>query len=131
MNATAVIAIINVSCIFAPVTFGKKIISFYKNIRLDAELPAGVEAMNPYQDKTAFALCSRFYNTFYNDTNIRTMILGINPGRFGGGITGVPFTDPVKLDKLGIVNDLKKKVELSADYIYTMIDAYGGAEKFY
>lgn len=87
--------------------------------------------MNPYQDKTAFKLSKQFYEKFYGDNDPRTLIFGINPGRFGGGITGVPFTDPVKLEKIGIPNDLKKKVELSADYIYAMIEAYGGPEKFY
>ena len=87
--------------------------------------------MNPYQDKTAFKLSKRFYEKFYGDNDPRTLIFGINPGRFGGGITGVPFTDPVKLEKIGIPNDLKKKVELSGDYIYAMIEAYGGPEKFY
>lgn len=77
-------------------------------------------------------LCSLFYNKFYNDDQERTLIFGINPGRFGGGITGIPFTDPLKLEKYcGIANDLKKKTELSADFIYRMIGAYGGPELFY
>lgn len=95
-------------------------------------MPEGVEVMNPYQDDVAFELCSQFYRKFYNDDRSRTLILGINPGRFGGGITGVPFTDPVKLEvNCGIPNALKKKVELSADFIYKMVEAYGGPEKFY
>jgi Domain of unknown function (DUF4918) len=60
------------------------------------------------------------------------MIIGINPGRFGGGLTGIPFTDPVKLETIcGIKNDLPKKQELSADFIYTMIKSYGGPALFY
>jgi hypothetical protein len=108
-----------------------KILKFYQSLSIQAKLPEGVEVMNPYQDKTAFKLSKRFYEKFYGDNDPRTLIFGINPGRFGGGITGVPFTDPVKLEKIGIPNDLKKKVELSADYIYAMIEAYGGPEKFY
>jgi hypothetical protein len=58
--------------------------------------------------------------------------LGINPGRFGSGTTGVSFTDPIKLEKYcDIKNDLPKKPELSADFIWAMIDAYGGPEAFY
>jgi len=58
--------------------------------------------------------------------------LGINPGRFGGGVTGIPFTDPIRLEKVcGIKNDFLKKQELSSVFIYSMIEAYGGAEKFY
>lgn len=88
--------------------------------------------MNPYQHADTFEICSQFYKKFYNDTEKRTLILGINPGRFGGGITGVPFTDPIKLETYcGIPNDLNKKTELSADFIYKMIGAYGGTVKFY
>jgi Domain of unknown function (DUF4918) len=60
------------------------------------------------------------------------MIIGINPGRFGAGLTGIPFTDPIKLETIcGIKNDLPKKAELSADFIYTMIHRYGGPALFY
>ncbi|SKC89836.1 uracil-DNA glycosylase family protein [Ohtaekwangia koreensis] len=108
-----------------------KILKFYQSLSIQAKLPEGVEVMNPYQDKTAFKLSKQFYEKFYGDNDPRTLIFGINPGRFGGGITGVPFTDPVKLEKIGIPNDLTKKVELSANYIYAMIEAYGGPQKFY
>jgi hypothetical protein len=108
-----------------------KILDFYRQLRIVTPLPQGVGYMNPYQDKQAFDVCSEFYNKFYNDTRKRKMILGINPGRFGGGITGVPFTDPVKLESLGITNGFAKKSELSADFIYLMIDVFGGPAKFY
>lgn len=112
-------------------TFADNILAFYRSLKLP-KLPKGVEAMNPYQDATAYALSEQFYRMFYNDEKPRRLIMGINPGRFGGGLTGVPFTDPLKLEeRFGIKNDLKKKVELSADFIYTMIDAYGGPKKFY
>ncbi len=112
-------------------TLANRILSFQKNLKLNIELPIGVEAMNPYQDKIAFSICEEFYKKFYDDERPRTMILGINPGRHGGGITGIPFTDPVKLEELGIVNDFQKKRELSADFVYQMIDAFGGIKKFY
>jgi len=112
-------------------TLADRILSFQKNLQLNIKLPKGVQAMNPYQDKVAFSICEKFYKKFYSDENSRTMILGINPGRHGGGITGVPFTDPVKLESLGIRNDFQKKRELSADFIYQMIDAFGGTKKFY
>src|SRR5258708_32576460 len=108
-----------------------RILSFQKKLRLEIKLPGGVQVMNPYQEGDAFALCKKFYKTFYNDNAPRTMILGINPGRHGGGITGIPFTDPVKLEALGIVNNFQKKRELSADFVYKMIEAFGGAKKFY
>jgi hypothetical protein len=113
-------------------TFADNVLSFYKQISIDVPLPKGVEILNPYQEKTAFELCSSFYRKYYDDHVPRHIIIGINPGRFGGGITGVPFTDPIKLELLcGIQNSMIKKAELSADFIYRMIDAYGGVQKFY
>jgi hypothetical protein len=113
-------------------TISKKVLAFYKSLTLDQKLPAKVQVMNPYQDAAAFKVCQQFYQKFYNDSNKRTLILGINPGRLGGGITGVPFTDPEKLERYcGITNNFAKKSELSADFIYRMIEAYGGVEKFY
>lgn len=108
------------------------ILKFYKNLSPQLRLPAGVEIMNPFTDAAAWQLAETFYNKFYHDQRPRTFIFGINPGRFGGGITGVPFTDPIKLkEKLGIDNELPKKAELSSHFIYAVIDAYGGAEAFY
>ena len=88
--------------------------------------------LNPYHDKTVYTLCELFYNKYYSDDNQRQLILGINPGRFGAGLTGIPFTDPIKLEKYcNIPNTLQKKAELSADFIYQLIAAYGGPEAFY
>jgi hypothetical protein len=88
--------------------------------------------LNPYQDSVAFQLCQLFYKKYYDDDKQRTVILGINPGRFGGGITGIPFTDPIKLQHIcGIENALPKKAELSADFIHQMMATYGGLERFY
>ena len=113
-------------------TYSKKILAFLKGLAIKEKLPAGVQVMNPYQNKEAFHLCEHFYGKYYNDTSPRTIILGINPGRFGAGLTGIPFTDPVKLEhECGIENAFLKKRELSADFIYQMIGAFGGKEKFY
>ena len=59
-------------------------------------------------------------------------MLGINPGRLGGGLTGISFTDPVALRTFcGIENEFGLKRELSSEFIYHVIEAYGGPEKFY
>jgi hypothetical protein len=113
-------------------TFADQVLTFYRSLRIETPLPKGIEVLNPYQDDVAFELTTKFYRKYYNDHNRRTMIMGINPGRFGAGLTGVPFTDPVKLQEIcGIANDLPKKTELSADFIHTMIAAFGGCEKFF
>lgn len=109
-----------------------QILDFLFNLHPDIKLPRAVKILNPYQENAARHACEQFYRKFYSDNGTRTMILGINPGRFGGGVTGIPFTDPVKLEQhCGIPNEMIKKAELSADFIYRMIDAYGGTTKFY
>lgn len=116
----------------AKLTQSYAILNFYRNLRPDFNLPAGVEIMNPFADKDSSAISTIFYNKFYNDHHSRKFIFGINPGRFGGGITGIPFTDPVRLQQdCGIPNELPKKAELSAEFIYEVIRRYGGAGKFY
>ena len=113
-------------------TLASNILSFFSQLRINTQLPDGVEVLNPYQADQVFALCRQFYEKYYADQDKRTLILGINPGRLGAGLTGIPFTDPLKLQNIcGIENTLPKKVELSADFIYTMIGAFGGPEAFY
>lgn len=59
-------------------------------------------------------------------------MLGINPGRFGAGITGINFTAPRQLKmNCGIEHELGNTSELSAEFIYEVIDQYGGASAFY
>jgi Domain of unknown function (DUF4918) len=113
-------------------TFADRVLAFYQTLELKTALPQGIEYMNPYTDAYTFQLCELFYQKYYADNNKRTLLVGINPGRFGSGTTGVSFTDPIKLEKeCGIENKLIKKPELSADFIYAMINAFGGAAKFY
>ena len=108
------------------------ILEFYRKLKPDFPLPAGISMMNPYAEPETWAVAKTFYEKFYSDARPRAFIFGINPGRHGAGVTGVPFTDPIRLEtECGIVNDLKKKPELSSEFIYRMIAAYGGAEAFY
>jgi hypothetical protein len=113
-------------------TFAEKVLRFYQNLRITAQLPEDVVVLDPFSDEVSFLYCAQFYRKFYSDNVERTIILGINPGRHGGGITGVPFTDPIKLEQYcGISNPFKKKPELSADFIYNMINSFGGPDDFY
>lgn len=113
-------------------TLADRILSFNKSLKITAQLPKEVEVLNPFQQEDTFQLCAQFYHKYYNDSNSRTLIMGINPGRFGAGITGIPFTDPIKLEeRCGIPNTMQKKAELSADFMYKMFDALGGPEIFF
>ena len=59
-------------------------------------------------------------------------MLGINPGKYGAGITGVNFTAPKQLKEYcDIDHHFKTSSELSAEFIYEMIEAYGGVIEFY
>lgn len=108
------------------------ILEFFRSLRPDFRMPRGISIMNPYLEEEAWPLTKAFYEKFYSDTRPRTYILGINPGRFGAGVTGVPFTDPIRLeDPCGIPNPWKKKAELSSLFMYDVIDAYGGPAAFY
>jgi hypothetical protein len=113
-------------------TFSDRILKFYRSIAIHEQLPNGVEVLNPYQNKEVMEVCTAFYNKYYNDSKGRVMILGINPGRFGAGVTGIPFTDPVRLENnCGIKNSFAKKGELSSEFVYLLIDKMGGPEHFF
>jgi hypothetical protein len=113
-------------------TFAERTIKFYESLEVDVKLPDDVEVLNPYKDKRVIETCNAFYQKYYNDADGRRIILGINPGRFGAGVTGIPFTDPVKLeDACGIPNSFNKRPELSSEFIYMLIQQMGGPEHFY
>jgi hypothetical protein len=112
--------------------FNAAILNFLFSLELPFNLPEDVEVLDAHQREDVQQACVAFYKKYYNDNNKRHVLIGINPGRFGGGITGVPFTDPIRLEKVcGIRNDFQKKQELSSVFIYEMIEAFGGAKKFY
>jgi hypothetical protein len=114
-------------------TFAGEVISFCKEIEFNGELPAGISIMNPFRNNPdIIRVISEFYLKYYNDIRTRHFILGINPGRFGGGVTGIPFTDTKRLrDKCGILIPGVETFETSSVFVYEMIEKYGGPEKFY
>lgn len=113
-------------------TFAEKVIKFYQVIRFPEDLKAGIDIMHPHLNPEAAEVSAKFYRKFYSDNHDRTFIIGINPGRLGGGVTGVPFTDPGKLETVcGIKHELTGKSELSAEFIYNVIQQYGGVKAFY
>lgn len=114
-------------------TFADKVISFNKNISFKGSLPDKVSIMNPFKEnREALRISSEFYRKFYDDSNKRHVIFGINPGRFGAGITGVPFTDTKRLwSECGIEFPGKPTHEPSATFVYEVINRYGGVKKFY
>lgn len=114
-------------------TFADKVIAFNRNLDFKGELPEDIRILNPFRgDEQILPLSSAFYKKYYDDTHPRHIILGINPGRFGGGITGVPFTDPKRLkSECQIDYPGKETHEPSSVFVYEVVNAYGGPAAFY
>ncbi len=114
-------------------TFAEKIITFCRELDFRGDLPEGISVMNPFRDNPeVFSTVTSFYKKYYSDNRQRHLILGINPGRFGAGVTGIPFTDTVRLkEKCGLSLKGIRTHETSSVFIYEMIETWGGPEKFY
>ena len=113
-------------------TFGEKVFEFYKNIQLRRRLPGDIDVMNPYRRTEVLLYVQQFLKRFFSDSGRRVYVLGINPGRFGAGLTGVTFTDPVALEQFcGISNTFEKRRELSSEFVYQFIESWGGVKRFY
>lgn len=114
-------------------TFGERIEQFLLGLHLDVPLPDGFEVMQPYANPhvqaNIHAMCSQYYG---DAPTPRLAVWGINPGRLGGGITGLSFTDPHALHHLlHIGPQTSFRREPSATFIQMVIEAYGGATQFY
>ncbi len=114
-------------------SFGQKVIKFNKELQYTGPLPKGFAVLNPFFDNPeTIEVMKKFYSTFYKDNNKRKFIIGINPSRHGAGLTGVPFTDTKRLDMCcGIKMTSAYSHEVSSVFMYDMIEAYGGVNKFY
>lgn len=115
-------------------TFADRIIEFNRKVEFRGSLPEGISIMNPFRggDDYILDVSSAFYRKYYNDNRSRRLILGINPGRFGAGFTGVPFTDTKRLTgECGIDYTGRQTHEPSSVFVYEVIKEYGGPGKFY
>jgi hypothetical protein len=109
----------------------KSIINFYRSLE-PPQLPKGIDILFPQKSEEVMKVVETFFYKFYNDTNPRHLIFGINPGRFGAGTTGINFTAPKQLKEIcGIDHCFKSQTELSAEFIYESIQAFGGIKNFY
>lgn len=110
-----------------------KVIAFNRELRYSGALPQGFQVLNPFlENPETMLVMEAFYRKYYNDTNQRRFIIGINPSRHGAGVTGVPFTDTKRLESVcGITMHSAHTHEVSSWFMYDMIAAYGGATEFY
>jgi len=114
-------------------TFADRVIGFNKSLEFSGELPDGIKIMNPFRGDGYFLkVSSVFYKKYYDDNKLRHIILGINPGRFGAGFTGIPFTDTKRLTgECRLSYEGRQTHEPSSVFVYEVIKKYGGPEKFY
>lgn len=112
-------------------SFADRLLDFWDRLappRLEIE---GVEILNPLTSPEAAVVMRAYYERFYGDDSRRVFVLGINPGRFGAGVTGVPFTDPVALKQFcGIESSFPPRREQSSIFIYDFMNRWGGVEAF-
>jgi hypothetical protein len=114
-------------------TIAEQIISFNSTLSFRGKLPKGIRLLNPFADNPAIMdITGQFYRKFYNDSKPRRMILGINPGRHGAGVTGIPFSDTKRLAEFCGINITEfRSHEPSSVFVYDVVNAYGGPKKFY
>lgn len=113
-------------------TWAANLITYYKELEPPPHLPNKVEWLYPQQEPQVQTTVKAFLIKYFNDRKSRRLLLGINPGRFGAGVTGVNFTAARQLtEACDIAHSFKPGSELSAEFIYDMIAAYGGPEAFY
>ena len=114
-------------------TIAEKIIEFNTQLHYHNKLPKGFAVVNPFiENPETVKVMEQFYKKFYNDQHKRKFIIGINPGRHGAGITGIPFTDTKRLESFCDIKMLSAHShEPSSIFVYDVIEKYGGTTKFY
>lgn len=117
-------------------TFSDRVLDFNRwlsNISLD--LFDNYRISNPFNGqnrKQIEEITNKFYNKYYNDNNKRYLILGSSPARKGTSVTGIPFEDASHLYKeTGIMIDKFYINKSSSDFLYDVMEQYGGCTEFY
>ena len=109
-----------------------QILDYHFSLEINERLPDGVEWLYPYEDPQVQIAMEQFFQKYFADNHPRFALWGINPGRFGAGVTGLPFTDPIRMEEeCGLINNFPKRQELSSVFVYDVIRAMGGPSNFY
>lgn len=117
-------------------TFGEKVLQFDNDLaKINIELSQGFRIINPFNgpNKTQVSeITKKFYSKYYNDNSPRRLIIGSSPARRGTAITGIPYEDALHLQNTtGIyISDFSVN-KSSSNFLYDVIEKYGGSEKFY
>jgi len=116
--------------------FAEKVLQFNNKLSNESiDLPNGFKIINPFKGDSkemVKKITTSFYQKYYNDTHTRRLILGSSPARRGTAVTGVPFEDAKHLQsETGIFIDKFYINQSSSNYLYDVIQEYGGCKKFY
>ena len=65
---------------------------FIQKLEWPDSLPERVEMLYPFERIEVKKAVDEFYQKYYSDGGPRIILLGINPGRFGAGVTGITFS---------------------------------------
>lgn len=116
-------------------TNSEKILKYCDNLsKLKIDSFENYKIINPYYNnkEQIKLITTKFYNKYYNDSNKRRLILGSNPARRATAVTGVPFEDAIHLQQeTGIFIDNFYVNKSSSNFLYDVIEEYGGCDKFY
>lgn len=106
---------------------------FLSKVKLS--VPDGFKIVNPFSGDSKEKIneiINIFYHKFYNDNKKRRMIIGSSPARRGTAITGIPYEDAQHLqNQTGIFIDDFYVNKSSSNFLYDVIEMYGGTDKFY
>ena len=118
------------------ISFAQKVLQFNNRLsEVVIEVPNNFKLINPFNGDSkqqVEMITKAFYKKFYSDENKRYMILGSSPARRGTAVLGVPFENAERLQKeTGILINNFYVNKSSSNFLYEVIDKYGGSEKFY
>lgn len=117
-------------------TFAQKVLQYNKTLSsIQLNLPDGFRIINPFTGDSkdvVQSITKAFYEKYYNDNKSRCLILGSSPARHGTAVTGVPFEDAFHIQKeTGIMINNFYVNKSSSNFLYDVIEKYGGAKTFY
>lgn len=117
-------------------TFEQKVLQYNQTLSsIQLNLPDGFRIINPFAGDSKDIvenIIKIFYEKYYNDNKNRYLILGSSPSRRGTALTGVPFEDALHLQKeTGIMINNFYVNKSSSNFLYDIIEKYGGAKTFY
>jgi len=81
------------------VNLSDQIIKYYHKLDKNWDLPSTYSLIYPVNNNETWTIFEQFQNKYFSDQNGRFALFGINPGRFGAGVTEIPFTDPKLLEE--------------------------------